>query len=115
MEYTVTLISDIFLYNPSIMRNTFVQATYFLNRFDPDRFSAENMKNRPAFAFEPFGFAGKRKCFGWRFSIVEATVVLASIVGRFNLTMVPGQDVVPDYGFITIPSEEMWITATKRD
>ena len=115
MEYTVTLISDIFLYNPSIMRNKFVQTTFFLNRFDPDRFSAENMKNRPAFAFEPFGFAGKRKCLGWKFGIVEATVVLATIVGRFNLTMVPGQDVVPDYGFVTRPSEEIWITATKRD
>ena len=73
------------------------------------------MKNRPSFAFEPFGFAGKRKCLGSKFAIVQATVVLATIVGRFNVTMVPGQDVVPNYGFVTRPSEEIWITATKRD
>ena len=54
-------------------------------------------------------------CFGWKFSIVEATVVLATIVGRFNMSLVPGQDVVLDYGFVTKPSEEIWITATERD
>ena len=35
VEYRVTLISDIFLYNPSIMRNTFVQATYFFEQVRP--------------------------------------------------------------------------------
>ncbi|KAI0241107.1 hypothetical protein LSAT2_001564 [Lamellibrachia satsuma] len=77
-------------------------------------FSPENRKKLPAFAFEPFGFAGKRKCMGWKFSITEATIVFAAIVGSLKLSMVPDQVVVPDYGFVTKPSEEIWITVTKR-
>ncbi|KAI0223120.1 Cytochrome P450 20A1 [Lamellibrachia satsuma] len=80
----------------------------------PDPTTPENRKKLPAFAFEPFGFAGKRKCMGWKFSITEATIVFAAIVSSFKLSMVPDQVVVLDYGFVTKPSEEVWITVTKR-
>ncbi|ELU14801.1 hypothetical protein CAPTEDRAFT_39577, partial [Capitella teleta] len=32
-------------------------------RFDPGRFTEENVKSRPSLSFNPFGF-GKRKCLG---------------------------------------------------
>ena len=95
------------------VRCTYVLYLFFI-RFDPDRFSPENRKKLPAFAFEPFGFAGKRKCMGWKFAITDVTIVFAAIVGSFKLSMVPDQVVVPDYGFTTRPSEEIWITVTKR-
>ena len=75
--------------------------------FDPDRFSPENRKKLAAFAFGPFGFAGKRKCMGCKFSITEATIVFAAIVGSFKLSMVPDQVMVPDNGFVTRPSSNM--------
>ena len=83
-------------------------------RFDPDRFSAENEKKRPPFSFEPFGFAGKRVCPGKKFGYVEATVVLATLLRRFKVDLVPGQVVTPLYGFVTKPHEEIWITISKR-
>ena len=69
----------------------------------------------PPFAFEPFGFAGKRKCFGYKFSYTESTIVLAAIVGHFKLSVVPGQKMERKYGFVTKPSEELWITVAKRN
>uniref|UniRef100_K1Q0B7 Cytochrome P450 20A1 n=1 Tax=Magallana gigas TaxID=29159 RepID=K1Q0B7_MAGGI len=52
--------------------------TYFSNpkRFDPDRFSEENIKSRPAYAFQPFGFAGKRMCPGYNLAITGAIALL---------------------------------------
>ena len=88
---------------------------FFFIRFDPERFSPENRKKLPPFAFEPFGFAGKRKCMGWKFSFLESTIILTAIVGHFKLSMVPGQKMERKYGLVTKPAEEMWITVTKRN
>ena len=84
-------------------------------RFDPERFSPENRKKLPPFAFEPFGFAGKRKCFGSKFGFTESAIVLTAIVGHFKLSVVPGQKLESVYGLNTRPSEEIWITVTKRN
>ena len=83
-------------------------------KFDPERFNEENCKNIPKFAFEPFGFAGGRKCPGYRFSLVEATIFLADVLRKFEISMVPGQVVVPVYGIMPRPKEEIWITICKR-
>lgn len=83
-------------------------------RFDPDRFSPENIKQLPSLAYQPFGFAGKRKCPGWRFSIVEGLVFLSVLIKRFKFHLVEGQQVNPVHGLVTSPAEEVWITVTRR-
>ncbi|KAL9966277.1 hypothetical protein ACROYT_G024326 [Oculina patagonica] len=83
-------------------------------RFDPDRFSPENIKERPSLAYQPFGFAGKRKCPGWRFSIAEGLVFLSVLIKRFKFHLVEGQDVKPVHGLVTSPVEEVWVTVTER-
>ncbi|KAK3731833.1 hypothetical protein QZH41_020194 [Actinostola sp. cb2023] len=83
-------------------------------RFDPDRFSPENVKDRPSLAYQPFGFAGKRKCPGWRFSIAEGLVFLSVFFRRFKVKLVEGQKVEPVYRLVTSPKEEIWITISKR-
>ena len=83
-------------------------------RFDPDRFSSENIKELPSLAYQPFGFAGKRKCPGWRFSIAEGLVFLAVLIKRFKFHLVEGQQVKPVHGLVTSPAEEIWVIVTKR-
>lgn len=84
------------------------------NKFDPDRFSPENVKSRPAMAFQPFGFAGKRICPGYRFAYAEATVCLVTLLRKFKVNMVEGQVVNPVHGLVTHPEDEIWITIEKR-
>ncbi len=83
-------------------------------RFDPERFSPENTKSRSSYAFQPFGFAGKRKCPGYQFAYAEATVAMSIILRKFKVKLVEGQVVTPDYGLVTTPRDEIWITLEKR-
>ena len=41
--------------------------------------------NRHSYAFQPFGFAGGRKCPGYRLSYVESTVLLSDILRNFKV------------------------------
>jgi cytochrome P450 family 20 subfamily A len=81
------------------------------DKFDPERFSSENKSRLPPYAFEPFGFAGKRKCLGYRFSLAEALILLAHILrSNLRLELAPDQVVTPKYTIVSIPSDEVWIT-----
>ena len=59
-------------------------------RFDPERFSAENEPKIPRYAYLPFG-AGPRVCIGNSFAMMEAHLILATMVQRFNFTLLPEQ------------------------
>ncbi|HEX9930807.1 MAG TPA: cytochrome P450 [Pyrinomonadaceae bacterium] len=50
--------------------------------FCPERFTPENSKNRPRFAYFPFG-GGARQCIGNHFAMMEAQIVLATIAQNF--------------------------------
>ena len=52
--------------------------------FDPDRFSPEKSKGRNRWQFMPFG-AGPRSCIGDHFAMLEATLALATIIGRAEI------------------------------
>jgi cytochrome P450 len=60
-------------------------------RFDPERFNETASKDRPQFAYFPFG-GGPRACIGEHFARLEATLVLAMAVQRFTLHPSSGQD-----------------------
>ncbi len=85
-----------------------------LCRFDPDRFSPQNVK-KLKYAFEPFGFAGGRKCPGYRFSYVETTIALSFLLRKFRFKLVEGQTVKMEHGLVTKPKEEIYVTTEKRD
>ncbi len=53
--------------------------------FDPTRFSAENKRKIPPYAYLPFG-GGPRNCIGAGFALVESKVILARLFQRFTMT-----------------------------
>ncbi len=62
--------------------------------FDPDRFAPEQAKSRPRYAFLPFG-AGPRICIGAGFALIEAAVILATLIRAFRFVPVPGHKPKP--------------------
>ncbi len=63
-------------------------------RFDPDRFTAEEREQRPRLAYFPFA-GGPRQCIGSDFAMTEATLVLATIARRYRLELAARRKVVP--------------------
>ncbi len=70
--------------------------------FDPLRFTAERSAGRHRFAYLPFG-AGPRQCIGNTLAQLEAHIILSMIASRFDLTLVPDQDIHPQPLFILRP------------
>lgn len=54
------------------------------HRFDPDNFLPERVKARSRFAYLPFG-AGPRVCIGMSFALMEAAIILASVLARLRV------------------------------
>lgn len=65
-------------------------------RFIPERFAPGAEKQVPTHAYIPFG-GGPRICIGNNFAIMEARLILATILQRYQLRVVPGHkvEVVP--------------------
>jgi cytochrome P450 len=57
-------------------------------KFEPERFSPERSKDRPSYAYFPFG-GGPRMCIGRDFAMVEAQLILATIASRYSLQLAP--------------------------
>lgn len=55
------------------------------DRFEPERFAAATAEGRHRFAYLPFG-GGPRICIGSRFALLEARLVLATLLSRYRLT-----------------------------
>ena len=53
------------------------------DRFDPGHFSAEARANRDRYAHLPFG-AGPRVCVGANFAMMQAQIILATLLARFR-------------------------------
>jgi cytochrome P450 len=56
--------------------------------FDPDRFTPEQMRARPAGLYKPFG-TGERSCIGRQFALHEAVLMLAVLIRRYDLIADP--------------------------
>lgn len=53
-------------------------------RFDPDRFTEENSRDRDRWQYIPFG-GGPRSCIGDHFAMLEASLALATIIQRAEI------------------------------
>jgi cytochrome P450 len=72
--------------------------------FDPERFTPQRSRDRPQYAYYPFG-GGSRMCIGDRFSIMEQTLALAMTAQRFEVQVL--HDGEPDPVFTLRPKGGM--------
>jgi hypothetical protein len=84
-----------------------------LGRSRDDRFLGEARKNIDRFAYLPFG-AGPRTCTGSAFALQEATLVLAAIMRKFNLTLAPRHKVWPLLRVTLRPAGGLPMTVRRR-
>ncbi len=69
-------------------------------RFDPDRFAPGRDKERPSYAYLPFG-GGPRLCIGNQFALMEMQILLALLVRQFDLRAISDKP-VPTQPLITL-------------
>jgi cytochrome P450 len=64
-------------------------------RFDPERFTPERTAARPRLASFPFA-GGPRQCIGSNFAMTEAQLIVATVLQRFHLDLMPGYVAQPE-------------------
>jgi cytochrome P450 len=104
-------------------RSLVVIAPYVLHRherlwdrpdvFDPSRFLGEAKAKIARFAYLPFG-AGPRTCIGSSFALQEATIVLATLVQRFDMQLRPDANVWPVQKITLRPAHGLPMRITPR-
>jgi len=81
--------------------------------FNPDRFSPERERDLPRYAYIPFG-GGPRICIGNNFAMQEACLILAAMVQKVRLSLVPGTDLTPDPLITLRPKYPILMRLTRR-
>jgi len=76
--------------------------------FDPDRFLPEQAAARPKFAYFPFG-GGPRQCIGMGVAMMEAPLILASILQRFDVRLASAGAVRPSPRISLRPEGTVWM------
>ena len=82
-------------------------------RFDPDRFAPERARERNFFAYLPFA-AGPRTCIGAGMAMLETQLILAQLVPRFRMRVVPGHPIETEAKVTLKPRHGIPVTLSRR-
>lgn len=82
--------------------------------FTPERFDDAETPQRPAFSWFPFG-GGPRLCLGFKFAEVESMIALARIYQKYDLALIPGQQIQPEPIITLRPDRPMLFRVTERE
>ncbi|XP_063394900.1 cytochrome P450 6j1-like isoform X1 [Cydia fagiglandana] len=82
-------------------------------RFDPERFSEEEVAKRPKFTYMPFG-EGPKKCIGNRIVTLHIKAAIIKILDNFKLTFSTKTkypfEIDPRHTFTIRPKGDVWVT-----
>lgn len=81
------------------------------NAFKPDRFAKGAKYDR--FAWLPFG-DGPRVCIGAHFAMVEAQIILASLISRYQFVPIEGKEPTPEMVLTLRPKGGVWLKVVPR-
>jgi cytochrome P450 len=81
--------------------------------FMPCRWKDEAIKRLPKYAYFPFG-GGPRLCIGNSFAMMEAVLLLASMVRKFHCALVPGHPVTPWPSITLRPKHGIKMVVSRR-
>jgi cytochrome P450 len=82
-------------------------------RFEPDRFTPEQVAARPRYAYLPF-LGGPRQCIGNNFALMEGTLILATLAQRHRPRRVEGYTPTPEPRLTPRPRGELPVTLSAR-
>jgi len=82
-------------------------------KFDPQRFSPENIKQQHIGAYLPFAI-GPRRCIGDTMAIQEMAVHISRIIQKLHFELVPGQTVELEPLVNLRPKQDIFLQATYR-
>lgn len=83
------------------------------DRFNPDRWLDDALKETPKFAYFPFG-GGPRTCIGASFATMEGVLVLATIAQKFQVKLAQNQPVEPVPTMTLRPMNGIKVVLTQR-
>jgi cytochrome P450 len=83
------------------------------DQFNPDRFALEQVHQRSKFVFQPFG-SGPHTCIGKNYALMESTAILAGIIQRFQIELLPNQPIEIDPRFTLRPKYGIKVRVHKR-
>ncbi|XP_043482165.1 probable cytochrome P450 6a14 [Leptopilina heterotoma] len=78
-------------------------------KFDPERFTPENIAARHSYAYLPFG-EGPRICIGMKFGYTQTKVALVNVLNKFQVTLGPNTPVplvINPKSIVTYSSKEI--------
>jgi len=81
--------------------------------FDPSRWTGEFRDSLPRLAYFPFG-AGPRRCVGDQFALLEATLVLTTILREYHLELTRGTDLELMSAITARPKNPVWMEVQAR-
>ncbi|MFC7205061.1 cytochrome P450 [Haloferax namakaokahaiae] len=82
--------------------------------FDPDRWKPENARNRPRFAYFPFG-GGPRHCIGKHLSLLEGRLILGTVAQEYELDYIRDEPFSLRGSLTMHPREPMGMRLTRRE
>jgi cytochrome P450 len=81
--------------------------------FRPHRWGSDLARQLPRFAYMPFG-GGPRICIGNRFAMMEAVLILATIMQRFRLIWTGERPIAPMPSITLRPKGGVWVRPQAR-